>query len=265
MVSFPFITGMGAKPQTVAPTVETAAKIVVGPAKGMQDIAPPHEYGNISMKRYSGEGQPVRAVVFPHWRHRTQFTCKVCHLDLSFKMKRGLNDIKMGDVFEGKWCGACHNGTVAFAATECDRCHSEGILVKENRNFYESTKDFPSDGYGNRINWVKSMNEGVIKPKTSLHGNEDLTEMDLDVTMSLKDGLMPDVRYPHKQHTQLLGCDNCHPDIFKQAAGATRTSMNNIFGGESCGVCHGKVSFPLEDCFRCHSIKQVDRLKTDGS
>ena len=264
LFSFPFITGMGAKPQAAAPEAVAVREIYQGLAAGMQGMIPPHEYGNVIMKRYTGEEQPIRAVVFPHWLHRTQFVCKVCHLDLGFKMKSGTNDIKMGDIFEGKWCGACHNGTLGFAATECDRCHSDGIVVKENKNFYEVTKGFPSDGHGNKINWVKAIDEGKFKPKTSLQGDEEMISMDLDVKMVLKEPVMPDIQYPHKPHTQILGCDNCHPNIFKQQAGANPVTMNRIYGGESCGVCHGRVAFPFEDCFRCHSFKQVDRPKTEG-
>lgn len=116
------------------------------------------------------------------------------------------------------------------------------MAVKENRNFYEVTKDFPTDGHGNKINWVKAIDEGKFKPKTSLRGDEELAGMDLDVTATLKETVMPDVRYPHRAHTQVLGCDNCHP---------------YLFGGEKCGVCHGKVAFPFEDCFRCHSSSQT--------
>lgn len=255
LFSFTFMAGMGAKPKSAPQKTEGIE--VKGIASGMQSSVPPHEYGNVIMKRYTGEGQPIRAVIFPHWLHRTRFVCKVCHLDLGFKMKSGANDIKMGDMFEGKWCGACHNGTVAFAATECDRCHSDGISVKENRNFYEETKNFPSDGHGNNINWVKAIDEGKFKPQTSLQGNEEMISMDLDVKMVLKEPTMPDIQYPHKPHTQILGCDNCHPNIFKQQAGANPVTMNRIFGGESCGVCHGRVAFPFEDCFRCHSIKKT--------
>jgi c(7)-type cytochrome triheme protein len=28
-------------------------------------------------------------------------------------------------MYEGKFCGVCHNEKVAFAATECDKCHIE--------------------------------------------------------------------------------------------------------------------------------------------
>jgi len=28
--------------------------------------------------------------------------------------------------------------------------------------------------------------------------------------------------------------------------------MENILAGESCGVCHLRVAFPLDDCRKCH-------------
>jgi nitrate/TMAO reductase-like tetraheme cytochrome c subunit len=29
--------------------------------------------------------------------------------------------------------------------------------------------------------------------------------------------------------------------------------MSAILLGEKCGVCHGKVAFPVSECRRCHS------------
>lgn len=259
----PFIMGMGAKPQ--APTAKTIKEKTnleeIGEwkdiAAGMPNLIRPHEYGNIILKRYTGEGQDMRAVVFPHWWHRTQFTCKVCHIDVGFEMKAGTNDIKMPDIFEGKWCGACHNGNIAFAATECDRCHSYGIDVKENRNFYEITADYPSNGYGNKIDWVKAIEQGKITPKASIEGKEEMTILDMAVDRPVSSGIMPDVVYPHKAHTEVLSCDNCHPNIFEMQARATPITMMKITQGRYCGRCHGKVSFPIEDCFRCHSKTPV--------
>ena len=66
-------------------------------------------------------------------------------------------------------------------------------------------------------------------------------------------GSMPDVVYPHKQHTQWLDCSNCHPAIFIPQKGANQISMASILLGEKCGVCHGKVAFPVSECRRCHS------------
>jgi c(7)-type cytochrome triheme protein len=40
-------------------------------------------------------------------------------------MKKGAKKMKMDPMYEGKFCGVCHNEKVAFAATECDKCHIE--------------------------------------------------------------------------------------------------------------------------------------------
>ena len=63
-------------------------------------------------------------VVFPHWFHRIRYRCKVCHADLGFKFKAGGNEINMVKVIDGQFCGACHNGEVAWNVENCNMCHS---------------------------------------------------------------------------------------------------------------------------------------------
>ena len=75
---------------------------------------------------------------------------------------------------------------------------------------------------------------------------------------------MPDVVYPHKQHTQWLDCANCHPAIFIPQKGANQISMASILLGEKCGVCHGKVAFPVSDCRRCHSQPKEQAVAQEG-
>jgi c(7)-type cytochrome triheme protein len=79
--------------------------------------------------------------------------------------------------------------------------------------------------------------------------------MDLNIVREVK-GSMPDVVYPHKQHTEWLDCSNCHPAIFVPQKGANSISMASILLGEKCGVCHGKVAFPVSECRLCHSKKK---------
>jgi c(7)-type cytochrome triheme protein len=61
---------------------------------------------------------------FPHWFHRIRFACKVCHADLGFKFKAGGNEINMVKIIDGQYCGACHNGNIAWSVENCDLCHS---------------------------------------------------------------------------------------------------------------------------------------------
>ncbi len=110
----------------------------------------------------------------------------------------------------------------------------------------------PADGTGNMVNWVKSLDEGVIKPRTGVLSDTPITIRDRDVLLK-NTGEMPMVRFPHRQHTAWLDCSNCHDKLFQQKAGATKINMAMILRGEKCGVCHGAVSFPITECNRCHS------------
>ena len=87
------------------------------------------EYGDVVLDRNSTK-EGMRAVVFPHWFHRIRFRCKVCHSELGFKMRAGANLVQMNDIVNGKFCGMCHNGQVAWAPDRCDLCHSAKKGVK---------------------------------------------------------------------------------------------------------------------------------------
>lgn len=81
------------------------------------------EYGDVVINNYS-DAAGMRPVVFPHWFHRIRYRCKVCHADLGFKLKAGGNEINMVKVIDGQFCGACHNGEVAWNIENCNMCHS---------------------------------------------------------------------------------------------------------------------------------------------
>ncbi len=81
------------------------------------------EYGDIVINSYSDQAG-MRPVVFPHWFHRVRYRCKVCHADLGFQFKAGGNDINMLKIIDGQFCGACHNGEIAWSVENCNLCHS---------------------------------------------------------------------------------------------------------------------------------------------
>lgn len=139
----------------------------------------------------------------------------------------------------------------------------DGIHDPDNEGTYalqppkEAFEGMPSNAFGNHIDWVKSLEENAINPRFD---RNDPTKkpfvMDLNIVRQVK-GSMPDVVYPHKQHTEWLDCSNCHPAIFIPKKGANQISMAGILMGQKCGVCHGKVAFPVSECRRCHSKKKV--------
>ena len=117
-------------------------------------------------------------------------------------------------------------------------------------------ESLPRSNAGNRVDWVKALDNNLIAPRW------DRTDpaaapvvMDLNIVREVK-GSMPDVVYPHKQHTAWLDCSNCHPQIFIPQKGANQISMAAILLGQKCGVCHGKVAFPVSECRICHSKKK---------
>lgn len=81
------------------------------------------EYADVVLNRYA-EKEGMRPVIFPHWFHRIRFRCKVCHAELNFKMRAGSNSVRMTDIIDGRFCGACHNGEIAWSVENCDLCHS---------------------------------------------------------------------------------------------------------------------------------------------
>ena len=144
----------------------------------------------------------------------------------------------------------------------------DGIHDKDNDGTFalqspkEQFLNMPKGKSGNYVDWVKALDEKKITPRY------DRTDpsvkpiiMDLNIVREVK-GSMPDVVYPHKQHTEWLDCSNCHPAIFIPQKGANQMSMASIILGEKCGVCHGKVAFPVAECRRCHSRPKSKPVNT---
>ncbi|MBF0610683.1 MAG: hypothetical protein G8345_16055 [Magnetococcales bacterium] len=81
------------------------------------------EYADVVINNHS-DGAGMRPAIFPHWFHRIRFRCKVCHADLGFKFQAGGNNISMLKIIDGEFCGACHNGNIAWSVENCNLCHS---------------------------------------------------------------------------------------------------------------------------------------------
>ena len=88
--------------------------------------------------------KPVEGVVFSHKRHTYQagLDCGDCHDDL-FEMMAGAaeeaEDFTMEAIYDGEYCGACHDGGYAFAAdTRCTACH---IGVRGINRLQDSSKE----------------------------------------------------------------------------------------------------------------------------
>jgi c(7)-type cytochrome triheme protein len=75
------------------------------------------------------DGKGAGKVVFDGGVHASKgLKCADCHGAGIFKMKKGGDVITMKDINDGKFCGACHNGTKAFSAKDaanCAKCHKK--------------------------------------------------------------------------------------------------------------------------------------------
>jgi c(7)-type cytochrome triheme protein len=87
--------------------------------------------------------KPVAGVIFNHKTHTFDngLDCDSCH-DGLFEMAagdaEGKNDFNMASLYKGNYCGACHDGSTAFASnTRCTTCH---IGVKGQNRLLGSKK-----------------------------------------------------------------------------------------------------------------------------
>ena len=87
------------------------------------------EYGDVVLNQRA-EKEGMRPVVFSHWFHRIRFRCKVCHSELGFEMRAGANQVTMDDITQGKFCGMCHDGNIAWSAENCDLCHQKMMISR---------------------------------------------------------------------------------------------------------------------------------------
>lgn len=217
---------------------------------------PPHPeaelFGNLLINRSTASGN-MKPAAFSHWSHRLRYTCRVCHLELDFAMKRNATGITEEANRRGLFCGGCHDGKSAFGHTEanCLRCHSGEKGT--GREGFSKLEGLPRSKFGNGVDWSAAMESGKIAPAASL--TKDFKILTLDTTLSLEAewAMVPPAFFPHAEHTRWLDCANCHPAPFNIKKKTTRHfSMAANLAGEFCGACHLNVAFPMDDCKRCH-------------
>ncbi|HLB25649.1 MAG TPA: c(7)-type cytochrome triheme domain-containing protein [Nitrospirota bacterium] len=161
-----------------------------------------------------------KAVVFSHKKHTEDFgiACDGCHgklFEAEAGAAKGKGDFTMRAMYEGKYCGACHNGSDAFAADDfmqCERCHYAAPEAEE-------------------------------APRANLSGPKE------EITLGSDDSVAV---FRHESH-QGKACNKCHTSLFPMKKTKTVTTMDEINAGKSCGTCHnGKAAFDQSQCSMCH-------------
>jgi c(7)-type cytochrome triheme protein len=65
-------------------------------------------------------------IVYSHAKHTVWCGCELCHPEIFVGVKKGLTKYSMAEIYEGKYCGACHI-KVAFPLLDCQRCHAKPV------------------------------------------------------------------------------------------------------------------------------------------
>lgn len=237
--------------------------LLSGPAGGddffnLPPLPPPEGYGTLLINRISTK-KGMSPVLFSHWQHRIKYTCRVCHGELDFTMQANTTEITEYANRRGRFCGACHNGKVAFKANgNCTRCHVENVKqLADSFNKTAADLQFTRTNYGNCVDWVEVLRQGKIAPRKFLKNKSDDLPFEKLLILEAEWSMIPPSIFPHKLHTEWLDCSNCHPDIFNIKKKTTKHfSMAYILRGQFCGACHLTVAFPMNDCVRCHPKEQ---------
>jgi len=217
------------------------------------------KYGNVVMRAKSAQ-KGMAPVVFSHWSHRSRYTCRVCHQELGFSMRSGDTGITRSQYLAGKYCGACHNGSLAFTVAgggkpQCQKCHLEETTALQQQ-FSRFAAGLPTAPFGNGIDWAAALQKGIISPADTLESSYSPIKLPGYLRKPIRLGTAQprsDVRFSHEDHAAELDCSSCHPDIFsiKKKSAEAFTMDSNVFGN-FCGACHMQVAFPMNDCRRCH-------------
>jgi len=104
-------------------------------------------------------------VEFSHYNHLEAVgnDCPTCHNEIFHIVTKKNPTYSMADMEKGKSCGACHNGTRAFAVTgDCATCHA-GDLKWANEDAGETT--FPHQAHLDMDFGCSDCHPGLFKPK----------------------------------------------------------------------------------------------------
>jgi len=223
--------------------------------------------------------QNAGRVVFSHNSHikskEADHDCKVCH-DSIFSMKKK-SHYTMADMEKGKSCGACHEGSKAFALKECSRCHqvkeisyavkSTGTTLFSHAKHLESTPDCAAchprlfNAGKNKRFTMAEMDKG--RSCGACHnGKQAFSVSKCAACHPVKDKKYEvagagAVMFEHAVHMGHNKCDKCHNALYSHnAKSRLKVSMKAMEKGKSCGACHnGKKAFSVSKCAACHPIK----------
>jgi len=210
-------------------------------------------------------------VHFSHARHLKDMQCDSCHPKL---FATGPNrTFTMAEMEKGKSCGACHNGTKAFAIQNCGGCHPTKELVfnvkqtgptrfshKTHMEQYDCSachaKLYP---LGPRKRTTMAAMEKGKSCGACHNGKEAFAVADCGKCHPVKEinfkvAKLANAKFSHTSHLTLYKCGACHTGTFPLKTGNKPVSMAEMRKAKSCGACHdGTTAFTVRgNCDSCH-------------
>jgi len=143
------------------------------------------------------------------------------------------------------------NGFSGLASHPADRTNGRPA-IEEVATWEEALAMLPTSPTGKKggADWSEALRQGIVEPR-ALDPRDRMAEyFKLDFFIRA-DKEKFDAWFPHSSHLAWMGCESCHPAVFKYAD--NEMTMKAMRGGEGCGACHGSVAFTLKDCKRCHT------------
>jgi c(7)-type cytochrome triheme protein len=258
-------------------------------------------YGATKAETLNGSGIlytiPVKSVLFTHKSHgiEQRLSCVQCHNGL-FEMEalkvQEKKDFNMESFYQGKYCGACHNGKDAFASnTQCARCHLrvKGMGPQRDIPDYKAPESFGqakkevrfNHEIHTRLTKCSNCHPGLFKIKKGAnkitqadHGQKKYCFVchDGKKSFSWNNCSSCHVKTPtprqavlfghgekailfsHQTHAGKLKCGSCHTRIFPFKRGDTKISFASHSSEKACFTCHKEKNGVAfyNDCSRCH-------------
>ncbi len=145
---------------------------------------------------------------------------------------------------------APNGGSAPQGVAGSNEAQPERPAIEAKVTWEEARAALPKNGAG-QVNWMAALQQGIIQPRKTIDGSEGPRRRDFGYDFYYP-GASPtfDTYFPHSAHTAWVGCDSCHPGIFRERG--TKVTMADIMAGKYCGVCHGSVAFGPTECGRCH-------------
>jgi c(7)-type cytochrome triheme protein len=195
-----------------------------------------------------GAAGSIGPVTFQHKSHVPRgLGCTECHTRL-FPLARSKGHYTMASMAAGQNCGACHNGTKAFAAmdsTRCMTCHRPPGAPPPASSPPPPRKAETVGPEARKAGAKKIEAKAPAKAPAQVGGG--------DIAYSGAAGSPAPVVFSHARHAaRNPNCADCHPKAFSMPKGTAKFTMASMGAGQNCGTCHdGKTAFAAMDAARC--------------